>query len=184
MAMVTSPSIQDLEFMKYAYLLPLIIACSLAIADADALPDLNTMRIGLNSADAKEYAFSLYSHGSKFSTILERIESGDPDWLTLGRLLEKHADGWIATSLFLSFANAIQKNPKSALSIMTDHEIFLSCSVPLLEPTKYDFDTFVKNTMEAVQELDDVELSEKKKLCLGYLEEAQYFSENNWPDSF
>ena len=166
--------------MKYLYALIAITFTSFSNA-AESL-DINEIKAGLESKDAKYYSYLLWKDWNKFQLFLEKVESGDPQWLKVGKLLEQYTDAGVSTALSLTFARAIQNNPKEVLQIMSEYDVKWSCSVPLLEPKKSDYDAFVKKTTIAVQSLNVLELTEKKIVCLENLEKARDFSENHWPD--
>jgi hypothetical protein len=167
--------------MKYILALTFIALGN--ISRAGDLVDIDEIATGLNSIDADTFTYYLFTDDSKFNYVREKIESGDIGWIDIGRRLEKYSDGGVGTDLAISFAKAIQINPSYSLSLMTDYEVWWSCSVPLLEPTKSEFDAFVERTIVAVEKLNDNEVSKKKKSCLDALFNARSFSEHEWPDN-
>jgi hypothetical protein len=167
--------------MKYICALTLIVLGSLS--RADDLAGLDEIEAGLNSVEAHLYAYNLFTNNSKFNSVLEGIESGDADWIRIGKRLKQYSDGGVGTDLAISFAKAVQSNPSYSLSVMTDYEVWWSCSVPLIEPTKAEFDSFIESTIIALEKLDDIKVFEKKKSCLDALEKVRNFSENEWQDN-
>jgi hypothetical protein len=167
--------------MGYICALTVIVLGSLS--RADDLAGLDEIEAGLNSVEAHAYAYDLFTNDSKFNSVLEGIESGNADWIRIGKHLEQYSDGGMATDLAISFAKAVQSNPSYSLSVMSDYEVWWSCSVPLLEPTKAEFDSFIESTIIALEKLDDIKVFEKQKSCLDALEKARNFSENEWPDN-
>jgi hypothetical protein len=138
--------------------------------------DVNTVLEKLKSKDAKEFVKSLTPENdlemTTYGSLLDKIETGTPQWLEVAILLKPYTDAGLSEALAITLAQAIKNNPSNLLSVLSEEEIKWSCSAPLIEPTKEEHENFIKLTLAAVSTVKESELSNKKQLCIEALNKS------------
>lgn len=137
----------------------------------------------LKSDKAEEFVNSILPRGDwkTYGSFLDQIETATPKWLEVAQLLKTHTDAGASEALSITLAQAIKNNPEAVFGIMSEHNVKWSCSVPLIEPTKKEFDDFTVTTSMAVRKINKPSLAVKKAICLKELNSIKEHYHKIWP---
>jgi hypothetical protein len=111
---------------------------------------------------------------SQWDAVLDRVDSGSPEWVALVPKLAKGTDGGNSEDLGIGLAYALPKNPKAVLkAIDPDNGPVLGvsrvCSAPFIEDTVPDIPGYIKHAKAALNKVHDPALQDIKKACLAEL---------------
>ncbi|MFM0428187.1 hypothetical protein PQQ75_04155 [Paraburkholderia aspalathi] len=159
--------------MKRAFglTLALALACSTAVAST-AQTSASVLLKQIDEQGAKATVSSMSE--SQWDAVLDRVDSGSPEWVALVPKLAKGTDGGNSEDLGIGLAYALPKNPKAVLkAIDPDNGPVLGvsrvCSAPFIEDTVPDIPAYIKHARAALNKVRDPALQGVKKACMAEL---------------
>ncbi len=147
-------------------------------ADGVKLPvdDPDALLAAIEKAGTKNYPGTTNPHNAvidelladdhAYNKVLAHIETGDEKWLKVADALGCCVDAGPAEELGISIAIALTHSPEPVLRRQSMSSLRDVCTVPLIEPTKAEFEAHVKAVKAALQRVKDPALQEKKMECL------------------
>jgi opacity protein-like surface antigen len=157
---------------KWAVLVLAAAASSSALAAAWLTPQVIAADIAAHGADA---VVSRLFRSGDYDRVLDRIDSGDAEWVALAPKLAPGTDAGTAEALIISLAFALPKNPQAVLALLSGKASFAVedvCGAPFIEGTVKDVPSYVRKTRAAVSRVTEARLASAKSACLAALAKA------------
>jgi len=156
-------------------LFAVLVAASLATSPvrADALSP-NNITQEIKKHGAHDVVAWLLAHGD-YDRVMDKIDTGDRQWVMLAPLLAPGADAGAAEELPIALAFALPRNPEAVLSVVGGKGGFAVedvCGAPFIEGTVDNIPAYIKKAERAVAHVSEPQLTDVKAKCLGALKKA------------
>ncbi|KPD18979.1 hypothetical protein ADM96_08235 [Burkholderia sp. ST111] len=151
------------------------MACTATSVIADANAPQTSPAVLVKQIDEQGAKATVSSMSeSQWDAVLDRVDSGRPEWVALVPKLAKGTDGGNSEDLGIGLAYALPKNPKAVLkAIDPDNGPVLGvsrvCSAPFIEDTVPDIPGYIKHAKAALNKVHDPALQNVKNACLAEL---------------
>jgi len=117
-----------------------------------------------------------------WEAILERISSGDEDWIRTSACIATnsgYSNQTIRVSIYIAWAEALPKNPQPVLALAAfGIPLRRMCSFPIIEPERAWAAQYVKDTLTALEKIPDeaqlwnIPLDVERQVCALRLKDA------------
>ncbi|MBE1159483.1 hypothetical protein [Dyella acidiphila] len=127
--------------------------------------------------DAKGAKAVVEGLGDRFDGVLDRIDTGDADWIALVPRLAQGTDAGNSEGLSIALAYALPKNPAAVLAVVTEDGGILSvsrvCSIPFIEDSVKDRPGYKRQALRAMEAVRVAALQRAKESCFAVLSRSR-----------
>ncbi len=112
----------------------------------------------------------------RFDAVLDKIASGNAEWIRLAPDIAKGTDAGDSTGLIVALAEALPKNPKAVLRVLDGGAITnasVVCGVPFIEPTPREVAVYLNKAIPAVTRISKSDRFPQREACLEALARAK-----------
>ena len=125
-----------------------------------------------------EYVYKQYDSQDEWNAVLEKIETGDKDWLKVAVAFYQVSDAGPAEMLIYATGVALAKSPHNALAIAAPvMSIEGVCGYPDMADPRFDTKkqtlAYLNARIDAVSNLNQKDVSDRKEQCLEMLHKTR-----------